>query len=75
MHKARHPLAWIPFGVGPRNCVGLRFGIMEFKVALALLIKNFSLHQCEQTQVPLELAERAAIVPKDGVTVSIVART
>ena len=74
LHKSRHPQAWMPFGVGPRNCVGQRFAVIEFKVALALLIKNFTLHQCEETQEPLELLEKVNISPKDGITLKIVAR-
>lgn len=36
--------AYMPFGEGPRNCIGKRFGILQLKSGLALLISNFEWH-------------------------------
>lgn len=34
---------FLPFGAGPRKCLGQQFAILETKLAIALLLKNFDL--------------------------------
>ncbi|CAF1326675.1 unnamed protein product [Rotaria sordida] len=63
----RHPLAWIPFGIGPRSCVGMRFALMEMKLVLARLLKTYSIIDCgEQTyRATDQLEEVTVISPKN----------
>ena len=37
----RHPTAFIPFGAGPRQCVGREFARMEALVVLSLLLSHY----------------------------------
>ncbi|XP_034248197.1 probable cytochrome P450 12a4, mitochondrial [Thrips palmi] len=41
--KATHPFAFLPFGFGPRMCVGRRFADLEIETVLAKVFRNFSL--------------------------------
>ena len=37
----RDPLTYMPFGFGPRHCLGRRLAELKIKVMLAILVKNF----------------------------------
>lgn len=36
-----HPFASLPFGYGPRMCIGKRFADLEVQVAIANIVKNY----------------------------------
>jgi cytochrome P450 family 9 len=60
--------AYLPFGIGPRNCIGSRFALMEVKAVLYNLLLNFSFEVSEKTQFPLVLAkEMTGLAAENGI--------
>ncbi|XP_053685842.1 probable cytochrome P450 9f2 [Sabethes cyaneus] len=47
--------AYLPFGIGPRHCIGLRFALMELKAFIYHLLLNFSFQRSGKTKIPIEL--------------------
>lgn len=39
---ARHPTAFIPFGLGARTCIGQNLALLEAKITLAVLLQRYS---------------------------------
>ncbi|KAF5307418.1 hypothetical protein FQR65_LT06932 [Abscondita terminalis] len=68
----RHPFTWLPFGEGPRVCIGMRFGIMETKIALAALIKDYTYTLSKKTPVPLKFNPKMLLLNvEEGVWLNV----
>uniref|UniRef100_A0A8C1RIS1 unspecific monooxygenase n=1 Tax=Cyprinus carpio TaxID=7962 RepID=A0A8C1RIS1_CYPCA len=64
---------FMPFGLGPRNCIGMRFAQMIMKLLVVKLLQNFSMETCKETQIPLEL--NALFQPKVPITLKFIPRS
>uniref|UniRef100_A0A2L2YIP3 Cytochrome P450 3A24 n=1 Tax=Parasteatoda tepidariorum TaxID=114398 RepID=A0A2L2YIP3_PARTP len=69
-------MAFFPFGIGPRNCVGARFAQLEAKLAIFKLLKKFKFEMCEKTDHPISIICPTVIInPANGVWLKAVPRT
>uniref|UniRef100_A0A1L8E431 Putative cytochrome n=1 Tax=Nyssomyia neivai TaxID=330878 RepID=A0A1L8E431_9DIPT len=64
--KQRHPMAWLPFGEGPRICVGMRFGLMQTRVGLATILSKYRLKATQKTPIPMTYAPLSAFISPPG---------
>lgn len=52
--QKRHPMTFLSFGDGPRACIGQRFGLMQAKLNLIVLIKNYKWTPTNKTVFPIK---------------------
>jgi cytochrome P450 len=61
--------AYLPFGIGPRICIGSSFALQEATIVLAVLTRNFDLRLSAHADVwPLQ---RITLRPADGLPMTI----
>ena len=60
----RHPAANFAFGIGPRNCVGKRFALMELKMCLARLLRTYNVLPGDKLEQGMARRETPIIAPQ-----------
>uniref|UniRef100_A0A1I7TA21 Cytochrome P450 n=1 Tax=Caenorhabditis tropicalis TaxID=1561998 RepID=A0A1I7TA21_9PELO len=60
-----HKGAYLPFGLGPRQCIGMRLAIVEQKVLLSHILRKYTFESGKRTTIPLKLVGSATTSPQD----------
>lgn len=55
-----HQFVYQPFGLGPRQCIGNRFALMEAKIFMYNLLLKFDVVRNSKTEVPLKMVKGEA---------------
>ncbi|XP_046693297.1 cytochrome P450 3A27-like isoform X4 [Silurus meridionalis] len=66
--------AYMPFGLGPRNCIGMRFALVIIKLAVVEILQRFNISLSEETKVPLELINTGVLAPKHPIKLKFTPR-
>jgi cytochrome P450 len=66
---ARPKLSWMPFGAGPRVCIGAQFAILEAQILLAQIAQRFELEALSTS--PVRAAFERALRPAEPVRVRV----
>jgi cytochrome P450 family 6 len=66
-NEAKRPaFSFLPFGDGPRNCIGMRFGLMQSRIGLAMLLNNFKFQLSNKTSLPLDFVKNVPLLQPIG---------
>ncbi|HLZ03550.1 MAG TPA: cytochrome P450 [Bradyrhizobium sp.] len=64
--------AYMPFGVGPRICIGAAFALQEAAIVLAVLVRRFDMRLAQNAEIWPQ--QRITLRPANGLPMDIVER-
>ncbi|XP_037952484.1 probable cytochrome P450 6a13 [Teleopsis dalmanni] len=56
--EKRNSMSYIPFGDGPRICIGIRFSRLVIMIGLVMILQNYRILPTKKTEIPLQFSLR-----------------
>ncbi|XP_048588796.1 cytochrome P450 3A19 isoform X2 [Nematostella vectensis] len=69
--QARDPYTFLPFGHGPRDCIGKRFAFMEMKLVLSRILRRYDIKTTPETEIPPNVGVKNTLSVIGGVKVAV----
>ncbi|XP_078609204.1 cytochrome P450 3A29-like [Branchiostoma floridae x Branchiostoma japonicum] len=70
--EKRGAFDWVPFGSGPRNCIGMRLALFELKLGLARLLMKYRVMTGPDTDIPLKMKKfKKFPIPENGIRLKV----
>uniref|UniRef100_A0A1A9WGR6 Cytochrome P450 n=1 Tax=Glossina brevipalpis TaxID=37001 RepID=A0A1A9WGR6_9MUSC len=69
----KHPaFSFLPFGEGPRNCIGMRFGKLQTQIGLIMMLRKFHFTITSKTKIPVRYSKKSFVLaPESGMYLKI----
>ena len=72
--RKRHKATFLGFGEGPRICLGIRFAVVQLKIALAYIIQSYRI-KISPNHKSIDIGAQAFLsYPKDGILIQFEGR-
>ncbi|XP_045184472.2 cytochrome P450 3A18-like [Mercenaria mercenaria] len=66
-----HQYSFLPFGQGPRKCPGQKLAMIQVKLAIINIVRNYTLDTGRHTKIPVQEALRPSLTPAHGVHIKM----